>query len=54
VPQATAVRLGSERVVARPLSDAWAVRQLLLCTAAGDAPMGAGAAALHAFLAQQG
>lgn len=50
VPQATAQRLASARVIARPLSDAWARRQLLLCTAA-DAPLGAGAAALHAFLA---
>ncbi|WP_137918230.1 LysR family transcriptional regulator [Hydrogenophaga sp. 2FB] len=54
VPQATAMRLASERVLARPLRDDWATRQLLLCTAAGDAPMGAGAAALHAFLARQG
>ena len=53
VPQATALRLANERVVARPLSDAWATRQLLLCTA-GDVPPGAGAAALYAFLAQQG
>lgn len=50
VPQATALRLASERVAVRPLSDAWATRRLLLCTA-GDAPLGAGAAALHAFLA---
>ncbi|QHE83678.1 LysR family transcriptional regulator [Hydrogenophaga sp. BPS33] len=54
VPQATALRLASERVVARPLSDSWATRQLLLCTAAGDTPPGAGAAALHAFLARHG
>lgn len=51
VPQATARRLASERVVARPLSDAWATRRLLLCTA-GGAPLGAGAAVLHAFLAR--
>ena len=50
VPQATAMRLANERVVVRPLGDAWATRRLLLCTA-GDAPPGAGAAALHAFLA---
>lgn len=50
VPQATAVRLADARVVARPLSDAWARRQLLLCTAA-DALLGGGAAALHTFLA---
>ncbi|MBT9467082.1 LysR family transcriptional regulator [Hydrogenophaga sp.] len=52
VPEATAVRLAKERVVVRPLSDAWATRQLLLCTA-GEVPPGAGAAALHAFLAQE-
>lgn len=51
VPQATALRLARDSVVARPLADAWTTRQLLLCTA-GDAPAGAGAAALHAFLAQ--
>ena len=50
VPQATALRLASDRVVVRPLSDAWATRRLLLCTATGDAPPGAGTAALHAFL----
>ena len=53
VPQATALRLASDRVVARPLSDAWATRQLMLCTA-GDTPAGAGAAALYAFLARGG
>lgn len=53
VPQATAVRLANERVVVRPLSDAWATRQLLLCTA-GDVPLGAGAEALYGFLVQQG
>jgi molybdate transport repressor ModE-like protein len=52
VPQATAVRLATERVVVRPLSDGWATRQLLLCTAA-DVPLGAGPAALHGFLSQQ-
>ncbi|MCW5668502.1 MAG: LysR family transcriptional regulator [Hydrogenophaga sp.] len=52
VPQATAQRLASERVVMRPLSDPWATRRLLLCTA-GEALPGAGAAALHAFLARQ-
>lgn len=52
VPRATALRLAHERVVVRPLSDAWATRRLLLCTA-GDAAPGAGAAALHAFLALQ-
>lgn len=51
VPQATALRLANERVAVRPLGDAWATRRLLLCTA-GDAPPGAGAAALHAFLAR--
>ncbi len=49
VPQATAMRLAGERVAVRPLSDAWAARRLLLCTA-GDAPLGAGAAALAVFL----
>jgi len=49
VPQATALRLASDRVVVRPLSDAWAARQLLLCTV-DSAPPGAGAAALLAFL----
>ncbi len=49
VPQATARRLAHERVVMRRLSDAWAVRQLLLCTAQGTPP-GPGAAALGAFL----
>jgi hypothetical protein len=38
-------------VTVRPLSDAWATRQLLLCTA-GDVPLGAGAAALFRFLAE--
>ncbi|MDO9435488.1 LysR family transcriptional regulator [Hydrogenophaga sp.] len=51
VPQATALRLASERLVARPLSDAWAARQLLMCSAL-DTPLGAGAAALHGFLAR--
>lgn len=49
VPQATARRLAGERVAVRPLSDAWATRRLLLCTAR-DAPLGAGAAALAIFL----
>jgi molybdate transport repressor ModE-like protein len=52
VPQATAARLADERVVVRPLSDDWATRQLLLCTAS-DMPLGAGAAALYRFLAPQ-
>lgn len=52
VPQATALRLASEQVVACPLNDTWATRQLLLCTA-GAAPPGAGAAALLAYLARQ-
>lgn len=50
VPEATARRLASERIAVRPLADGWATRQLLLCTAADDAPLGAGAAALSAFL----
>ncbi|WP_332745705.1 LysR family transcriptional regulator [Hydrogenophaga sp.] len=52
VPQATALRLANERVVVRPLSDAWAARQLLLCTALG-APPGKGASTLYGFLTQQ-
>lgn len=51
VPQATALRLASERIAVRPLSDAWATRRLLLCVAA-DVPLGAGAAALFGFLAK--
>ena len=51
VPEGAARRLGSGRVAVRPLSDAWATRQLLLCTA-GNVPLGAGAAALFRFLAE--
>lgn len=50
VPEGSAQRLANERVQVRPLSDAWATRRLLLCTA-GDESLGAGAAALMAFLA---
>ena len=49
VPEGSAQRLANERVQVRPLADAWAARQLLLCTAGGEPP-GAGAAALLAFL----
>lgn len=51
VPEEAARRLAGDRVAVRPLSDAWATRQLLLCTA-GDVPLGAGAAALWRFLAE--
>lgn len=50
VPEGAAQRLANERVQVRPLADAWATRQLLLCTAEGE-PLGAGAAALLVFLA---
>ncbi|WP_245638610.1 LysR family transcriptional regulator [Hydrogenophaga palleronii] len=52
VPQATAQRLADGRVWVRPLSDDWATRRLLLCTVDDAVPAGAGAAALHTFLAQ--
>ena len=51
VPEGPARRLAGDRVAVRPLSDAWARRRLLLCTA-GDVPLGAGAAALLRFLAE--
>lgn len=50
VPEGAARRLAGDRVHVHPLRDAWATRQLLLCTAS-DEPHGAGAAALLAFLA---
>lgn len=53
VPEATAKRLASDRVSVRALTDAWATRRLLICTA-GDAELGRGAAALSRFLAAPG
>lgn len=50
VPRATALRLASGKVISRELTDAWAMRRLLLCTA-GSVPAGAGAAALLEYLA---
>ena len=53
VPEATAQRLASDRVRVRALTDAWAKRRLVLCTA-DDAELGRGAAALVRFLAEPG
>lgn len=50
VPKATAARLASRRLAVRELSNAWAARKLLLCTAK-SAPLGCGAAELLRFLA---
>ena len=50
VPEAAARRLASDRVVIRPLADAWATRRLLLCTFS-DATLAGGAAELFKFLA---
>lgn len=51
VPEATAQRLASGRVRVRTLTDAWAMRRLLICTS-GDAALGRGASALLRFLAE--
>lgn len=51
VPEAAARRLASDRVSVRTLTDAWATRRLLACTAA-DTVLGRGAAALFEFLAE--
>lgn len=51
VPEAAAQRLASDRVSVRALTDAWATRRLLICTA-GDTVLGRGAAALFKFLAE--
>lgn len=51
VPEAAAQRLASDRVSVRALTDAWATRRLLICTA-GDTLLGRGAAALFGFLAE--
>ncbi len=53
VPEATAMRLASDRVSVRTLTDAWAKRRLLICTS-GDLELGRGAAALFRFLAEPG
>jgi DNA-binding transcriptional LysR family regulator len=50
VPSVTALRLASKKVVVRGLTDGWAKRRLLLCTAE-DIPPAGGAAALLRYLA---
>jgi len=50
VPEIAARRLARPAVQMRPLSDAWAMRRLLLC-AAGDEILGAGASLLLEYLA---
>lgn len=50
VPEQAARRLATDKVMVLALTDAWATRQLLLCTA-NDATLGAGASKLLAFLA---
>lgn len=50
VPEQAARRLATDKVMVLALTDAWARRQLLLCTA-NDATLGAGASKLLVFLA---